>query len=62
MNHNDDGGCALAFVCTGCLVIGITVGIMAANATWQGVTIRRGHAEYSQTTGEWQWKEVPHDK
>lgn len=27
------------------------------NTTWRHELIKRGHAEYSQTTGKWQWKE-----
>lgn len=41
--------------------IGIVAGVcscIACNEEWRQDLVKRGHAEYSQTTGEWQWKEV----
>ncbi len=47
-------------------VFGAIVGGAVASAgtyraledSWKADTVKRGHAEYSQTTGEWQWKPV----
>ena len=25
---------------------------------WEAESVKLGHAEYSQTTGEWQWKKI----
>lgn len=29
---------------------------------WETAAIRKGHAEYNQATGEWQWKEIQAEK
>jgi hypothetical protein len=43
------------------LFVGTAVGVVvciACNEDWRTDMVRRGFAEYSQTTGEWQWKEA----
>lgn len=47
-------------------VFGIVIGGAVASAgaycaidgSWKTDMVKRGYAEYSQTTGEWQWKPV----
>lgn len=48
------GFCACLFVGSLMFFIGVSVG---TDATRQEA-LRRGFAEYSQQTGEWQWKEA----
>lgn len=33
--------------------------LLALNASWKKVAVEKGHADYSQATGEWQWKAIP---
>lgn len=39
------------------LVLGVLIAI-GVHDSWRTDSVKRGHAEYSQTTGKWQWKEV----
>lgn len=38
-------------------VVCVIVGAALANTAWKADSVRRGFAEYSNTTGEWQWKD-----
>jgi hypothetical protein len=40
------------------LAIGIIIGHFGGKQVMQNQAIEKGHAEYSQSTGDWQWKEV----
>lgn len=33
-----------------------------ADEHWKTQLVEKGHAEYNQTTGKWQWKECRHDQ
>lgn len=33
----------------------VLTGVLTESA-WKSQLIKRGHAEYNQTTGKWQWK------
>jgi len=39
-------------------LIGTATAVHARNSYWANECVKRGHAEYSQTTGQWQWKEA----
>lgn len=46
-------------------LLAVTVAVISAGKTmtvvnnqWQSELVKRGHAEYSPQTGEWQWKEA----
>ena len=46
-------------------VVGLIMGLIVAwfafvecSDAWMKEIVKQGHAEYSQTTGQWQWKEV----
>lgn len=38
-------------------VAGALISIVIGDGYWHGELVRRGHAEYSRETGEWQWIE-----
>jgi len=38
-------------------IIGAMVGCAFERQQWMGECVERGLAEYSQETGDWQWKE-----
>jgi hypothetical protein len=47
---------AIFFLAVGAIAsFGFTRGVV--NGTWKIEAVKRGFAEYSRTTGEWQWKE-----
>ncbi len=41
------------------LVLGFISGVCLAQSHWEKETVRHGVADYSQTTGQWQWKAQP---
>lgn len=43
-------GCAVG------VVVGVLFFVPCADSMWRTEAVKRGYAEYSQTTGEWQWK------
>jgi len=50
------------FAAVMCLVLfmwamGATITAIATQGGWQSEMVKRGHAEYNQRTGAWQWKE-----
>lgn len=58
MSNDDKATTILAGIC---LVVGAIFGFgftrEAVNGAWKADMVKRGFAEYSQTTGEWQWKD-----
>lgn len=38
------------------MVFGLFIGAAACGKAWQVDSVKNGKAEYSQSTGEWQWK------
>lgn len=64
MSDNNDRAVVTASLfgfLAGALFMGIvmTGGMWAMNCDWQRESIKHGHAEYHQTTGQWQWKQPP---
>ena len=47
----------MGFVLTVAVVVGAIIGAALANTTRKADSVKRGYAGYSNTTGEWQWKE-----
>jgi hypothetical protein len=39
-------------------VIGMTIGHLSGMQVKEKQAVEKGFAEYHQTTGEWQWKEI----
>jgi len=39
-----------------CIFIGLCAGVSACSKAWEVDSVKNGKAEYSQSTGEWQWK------
>jgi hypothetical protein len=37
--------------------VGLVAGGMLANSKWKADAVKRGYAEYSNTSGAWQWIE-----
>lgn len=48
-----------AGLCIGLIlaVLAVTLSVLVCADYWHVTLIRRGHAEYNQQTGAWQWKE-----
>ena len=44
------------------LILGMAIGNMFTDVAWEKEAIKKGYAEYNQTTGAWQWKEIKSEK
>jgi len=54
--HDDKPGCLAAFVVFVFLCGALICGVAVSNS-WKAEAVKRGYAEYSNTSGEWQWIE-----
>jgi len=46
----------LSFLVIICLAFGIALGANIERGGWKAICIKRGIANYNETTGDWQWK------
>lgn len=56
VNESDEVAETLLLLAIG-IAIGALIGWFATWSAWEYESVRLDYAEYSQATGEWQWKE-----
>jgi len=55
MIKSDETGCGLFLLG---ILIGIAIGGTLMISKFEKESVKLGHAEYNQSTGDWQWKEA----
>lgn len=56
MHNNNDGFGIFVLICVS-FIFGIILGVNAAGFKYKSDAVKRGFAQYNQTTGSWEWKE-----